>query len=118
MVKTYGLKHFNDRYLLFKRLENKHDYLAKENEPVGVFFAKDYIDFNLSMEEAQGYGRSERQNLTIITPAAFDFSIDDFVLDLKTQTLWRITAQTTKDDNQMKELCLMPRKFTILTLKR
>lgn len=111
----------HDVYLLFKRIEDVHDYLAhKDVAEKGRFRAEDYIDFHTTESQMNGVSHNSRNTLTIITAAMLDFADGDYIYDVKYKLIWRITPGGVQvaDDGQMKEYSLRPRKDSILSLTR
>lgn len=114
----YGKKRYPDVYLLFKRKEDVDSYLAHETTPKVRFRGRDFVDFQTSELDLNGVTHNDRQNLSIETPAMYDFANNDILYDVKYKISWRITNAQICDDGQMKENSMRPRKLTRLTLIR
>ena len=114
----YGCKEFPDTYVLLKRDTNEKAYVKNDIRFSDKFKARDFVDQMTSELELNGVTHNSRNNLTIETPAMYDFKEDDMIHDLKYNIKWRVVNVQTIDDGQMKENSMRPRKLSRIQLVR
>lgn len=114
----YGIKNFNDKYYLFKSVEEYKEFEKNETAPSFVFCAKDITNERKSKSSLIDGSTKKLSNITIKTPAKnVYFKQDDIVVNIKTGMKWRISEIELDESNKQKQYSYMPDSYTILVLK-